>query len=177
MDTMTTSMEPSSVSPGEAVRQEVARIYHDPTHHLHAAYKLNPQDREVESYISGLYAKAYGGSQSGAASSQSGHLSPSPDANRLEPNATSTSELDAASANALTPEDLQAFEALRQEWGEHFETRMSEARFGISRLAGHLGSAVDDLSAACLDAGLDFGTISKILSHYERRMRAFEQGS
>lgn len=177
MDTMTTLTEPSPATPGDAVRQEVSRIYHDPTHHLHAAYKLNPQDREVESYISGLYSKAYGGGQSGASPSPSGTLSLLPDTNRLEPNATSTSELDAASANALTPDDHRAFEALRQEWGEHFETRMSEARFGISRLAGHLGSAVDDLSAACLDAGLDFRTISKILSHYERRMRAFEQGS
>ena len=177
MDTMLTLTETSLAAPGDAVRQEVSRIYHDPSHRLHAAYTLNPQDREVESYISGLYAKTYGGSQSAGAPLQGGPLSPSPDTIRIEPSSTSTSELDAASANALTPDDHRSFEALRQDWGEHFETRMSEARFGISRLAGHLGSSVDDLSAACLDVGLDFRTIVKILSHYEQRMRAFEQGA
>jgi hypothetical protein len=168
METLTLT-GPDPATPGDAVRHEVSRIYFDPSHRLHAAYTRNPQDREVESYISGLYAKTYGGSPSATG--------PSPDANRLESNATSTSELDAASANALTPEDARSFEQLQQEWGEHFETRMSEARFGISRLAGHLGASVDDLSAACLDAGLDLRTIVKILSHYEQRMRAFEQGA
>lgn len=169
MDTMTILTEPSPATAGDAVREEVSRIYHDPSHRLHAAYTLNPQDREVESYISGLYAKTYGGSTAATA--------PISDTARLDPNAANTSELDAASANAVAPEDLQALEALRQDWGEHYETRMSEARHGISRLSGHLGASVDDLSAACLDAGLDFRMITKILSHYEQRMRAVEQGA
>jgi hypothetical protein len=168
-DTNATPTQPSTA--GEAARQELSRIYTDPTHHLHAAYKLNPQDERVSTYVHGLYAKTYGGGPSGAATPPAVSVQAAPDWTK------SSDQLDAESASALTPDDHRAFEALRQDWGEHYEVRLREAQNGTSRLTGHLGAAVDDLSAACLDAGLDFRTITKIMSHYEQRMRAFEQGS
>jgi hypothetical protein len=78
---------------------------------------------------------------------------------------------------ALSPEDAQSVEVLRQEWGDSFETQLLAARVGSSRLTQVLGASVDDLTAAVLDAGGDLKLILKIASHFEHRMRGHEQGS
>jgi hypothetical protein len=80
-------------------------------------------------------------------------------------------------APALSPEDVQAVEGLKEEWGESYEAHLSDARFGSSRLTQSLGASVDDLTAAVLDAGGDLKLILKIANHFEKRMRGHEQGS
>jgi hypothetical protein len=75
----------------------------------------------------------------------------------------------------VSPEDTKAVEDLKQEWGADYETHLSDARFGSSRLTQALGGAVDDLTAAVLDAGGDLKLILKIASHFEQRMRGHQE--
>lgn len=153
---------PSAPAPnqkGEAATTEYAMIMSDPTHPMHAGYRRG--EKSVMDHIEKMYRDAY------------------PGTGESETGRSVTTGGTEDSAPALAPEDVQLVEALRSEseWGTRFEEHLSEARWGSSRLTQKLGAEAEDLTTACLDAGLDLKQILKIASHFERRRREHEQGS
>lgn len=145
---------------GLQAREEYAKIISDPQHPMYEGFRRG--EKSVMNHIDTIYKKAY------------------PDTVPREELSMSTSEREQAglSATALLPEDAQAVEALRSEseWGAQFEEHLSAARFGSSRLTQARGAEAEDLTTACLDAGLDLKQILKIASHFERRRHEHEQG-
>ena len=137
----------------EAARAEMKDVMTNAQNPRHAGYQRG--DTQVSAYLDGLYKKAV--PESAPVEIDQGLSAGGPD----------------DATPALSPEDLQTVEGLKQEWGEHYEAHSDDARFGSSRLARVLGGEVDDLTAAVLAAGGDLKLVMNIARHFGKQARTY----
>lgn len=147
--------EPAPGSPAlQAARAELTDIATNPSNPRHAGYQRG--DAAVSAYLGQLYKQAV------------------PTSAPVEigiGKSFSTGGTD--DEPAWSPEDAQAMEELRQEWGASSSAHMVDAQFGMSRLTRILGGEVDDVTAAVLAAGGNLKLVMNIARHFGKQARTY----
>ena len=140
----------------DAARAEMKEVATNPQNPRYAGYQRG--DKQVMDYLDEVYKKAVPDSV--------------PVPLRHESLSARTGGPD-DQAPALSPEDTEAFEALRHEWGDQYHEHHADAQFGMSRITRAFGGEADDLTAAVLAAGGDLKLVMNIARHFGKAARGY----
>ena len=149
--------EPSSNPAGEAVRAELQDIMTNKANPLHEGYWRN--DPQVIKRIDEKYKAVFG---TGTVELSDGLTVGGSDKEQ----APDSGERAGAALPEDAEADTRAIAQLQDEWSDRFDTKMEDARQGLTALSATLGAGADDLIGAYLEAGGDRAVGIKALATY-----------